>query len=89
MWWTPRRNPDAALQARLEALEASQARLTADMGAWEARAMKLSRELSRTLKSLAEIERREALKLDPQDPDQLEIEEPTMIQTALRLAHGR
>lgn len=51
--------------------------------------MKLSRELSRTLKSLAEIERREALKLDPQDPDQLEIEEPTMIQTALRLAHGR
>lgn len=93
MWFSlfrPRTDPDASLVARIQALEASQARLEADMGSWEARAMKLSRELSRTLKSLAEIERRESLKASP-DLDQLELmdEEPTMIQTALRIAHGR
>lgn len=62
-----------ALEARVAALEGAlrdlQA-LPADMVAWEARAMKLTRELSRHLKSIAEVERREQLRAAAENPDQ-------------------
>lgn len=62
------------------------------MGSWEARAMKLSRELSRTLKSLAEIERREQLKGQPRDPETLDMEledaDESSISYALRVSRG-
>ena len=92
MWWRPRTDPSQAFEARLTALEAAVAGLRADMLEWEAGALQITQRLSRTLKSLAEMERRAALKVpDSKDPDQfdLEDEEDDLVTRMRRMTDGR
>lgn len=91
-WSRPSTHPSDASTGRLEALERDVKALRDDMIAWEARASKLTRELSRQLKAIAEVERREQLKQrDPAQLDALELtdEEPDLMTRVLRFADGR
>jgi len=78
-------------ERRLEALESDLRSLRAELVAWEARAAKLTKELSRTLKSMAEVDRRERLRLqDLADQDE-EVTEPAeldLVQRTLRFGKG-
>jgi hypothetical protein len=62
--------------------------LQADQIAWESRATKLTRELSRTLKALAEIERREGIKKREEPELELLDEEPDLVQRTLSFARS-
>lgn len=69
---SPRTDLSLALEARINALEGQVRELGAlpgDMVAWETRAAKLTRELSRHLKAIAEVERREQLRAQPESAD--------------------
>lgn len=77
-----------ALQLRVDVLERGIVALRGDLLAWEAAAAKMTRELSRHLKAIAEVERRQALKDQDPDPDPLDEEEDLVTRTR-RFAGGR
>lgn len=92
MWPFTRQKPCTDLcaltEARLQALEADNKALRAELVAWEARATKLAKELSRSLKSLAEVERREHLRQQDQADLEPEEEDLDLVQRTLRFGKG-
>lgn len=95
MW--PFRTPPAPLpdlsKERLDALERDVAALKgrlAEAASWEASWAKITREMSRTLRSLAEIERREQLRRGAtEEDDPLEEPEETLVERTLRFGGQR
>lgn len=81
----PPPNPSAAPDPRPDELLARLRRLEDEFSAWEARLTKLTRENSRLLRSLAEVERREGKKVDLEM--ELEDEEDLVTRT-LRFGRG-
>lgn len=83
----PQQQALAALETRVHQVERDTVALRDDLAAWEARAAKLVREMSRTLKAMAEVQRREDLKAKPADEEE-DQEELDLVTRTLRYSRG-
>lgn len=79
--------PVDSVTARLDGLDEELRAFRSELVAWEARAAKLTREMSRHLKAIAEVERREAIKRGDEEPEEAEDED--IVTRTLRFGRGR